>query len=131
VGPKGEENRRNCSSSNRVLIAELMQSDGAAPHPILNMTNVHMSIDAEERRPDAAAGNRTTKTALQQADPTPVSALSEFSYDNIYQLTQTLVDQSLAESYTYDAVGNRLTSVSPASYTYNASNQLTATSAAT
>jgi RHS repeat-associated protein len=90
-----------------------------------------MSIDAEERRPDAAAGNRTSKTGLQQADPTPVSVVSEYSYDNIYQLTQTLVDQSLAESYTYDAVGNRLTSISPPSYTYNSSNQLTPTSAAT
>jgi RHS repeat-associated protein len=80
---------------------------------------------------DDAAGKWLTKTALQQANPTPVSVLSEYSYDNIYQLTQTLVDQSLAESYTYDAVGNRLTSLDPASYTYNSSNQLTASSAAT
>ena len=54
-----------------------------------------------------------------------------YSYDPIYELTQAVVGGSLAESYTYDAVGNRLTSVSPASYTYNSSNQLTSSSAAT
>jgi RHS repeat-associated protein len=90
-----------------------------------------MFIYAKGREAYDAAGNRTSKTALQQADPTPVSVLSEYSYDNIYQLTQAVVGGNLAESYTYDAVGNRLTSVSPASYTYNSSNQLTATSAAT
>jgi RHS repeat-associated protein len=78
-----------------------------------------------------AAGNRTSKTALQQADPTPVSVTSSFSYDNIYQLTQAVVGGNLAESYSFDAVGNRLTSLDPASYTYNSSNQLTATSSAT
>ena len=36
-----------------------------------------------------------------------------------------------AEGYTYDAVGNRLTSAGPTSYNYNASNELTSTSAAT
>jgi len=78
-----------------------------------------------------AAGNRTSKTALQQADPNPVSVTSNYTYDNIYQLTQAVVGGNLAESFTYDAVGNRLTSVSPASYSYNSSNQLTSTSAAT
>ena len=78
-----------------------------------------------------AAGNRLTKTALQQADPNPVSVLSQYSYDSIYELTQAVVGGNLAESYSYDAVGNRLTSVSPASYTYNSSNQLTSSSAAT
>jgi len=78
-----------------------------------------------------AAGNRTSKTALQQADPTPVSVTSNYSYDNIYQLTQAVVGGNLAESYSFDAVGNRLTSVEPASYTYNSSNELTSTSSAT
>ncbi|MDR3677134.1 MAG: hypothetical protein P4N24_16710 [Acidobacteriota bacterium] len=76
-----------------------------------------------------AAGNRTSKTALQQADPNPVSVTSNYTYDNIYQLTQAVVGGNLAESYSFDVVGNRLTSVDPASYTYNSSNQLTSTSA--
>ena len=38
---------------------------------------------------------------------------------------------SLTEAYTYDAVGNRLTSAGPVSFNYNASNELTSTSAAT
>lgn len=77
------------------------------------------------------AGNRLTKTALQQADPDPVSVLSQYSYDDIYQLTQAVVGGSTAETYTYDAVGNRLTSAGPVSYSYNDSNELTSTSAAT
>ncbi|MGO8792469.1 MAG: RHS repeat-associated core domain-containing protein [Terriglobia bacterium] len=78
-----------------------------------------------------AAGNRLTKTAVQEASPNPVSVLSQYSYDNIYELTQAVVNSSVAESYSYDAVGNRLTSAGPTSYNYNASNELTSTSAAT
>ena len=78
-----------------------------------------------------AAGNRLTKTAVQQASPNPVSVLSQFSYDPIYELTQAVVGGTLAESYSYDPVGNRLTSVGPVTYDYNASNELTSTSAAT
>ena len=89
------------------------------------MVNGDIFINARDRKTYDAVGNRTSKTALQQADPTPVSVLSQYSYDPTYQLTQAVVGGSLAESYTYDAVGNRLTSLNPASYTYNSSNQLT------
>ena len=75
-----------------------------------------------------AAGNRLTKTAVQEASPNPISVLSQYSYD---QLTQAVVNGSVAEGYSYDAVGNRLTSAGPTSYNYNASNELTFTSAAT
>ena len=78
-----------------------------------------------------AAGNRLTKTTVQEASPNPVSVLSQFSYDNIYELTQAVVNGNVAEGYSYDAVGNRLTSAGPTSYNYNASNELTSTSAAT
>jgi RHS repeat-associated protein len=77
-----------------------------------------------------AAGNRTSKTAVQEANPNPVSVTSNYSYDPIYELTQAVVGGSLAESYSYDPVGNRLTSAGPASYNYNSSNELTSTSAA-
>jgi RHS repeat-associated protein len=46
-------------------------------------------------------------------------------------LTQAVVNGTGAESYSYDAVGNRLTSAGPTSYTYNSSNELTSSSAAT
>ena len=78
-----------------------------------------------------AAGNRLTKTAVQEASPNPVSVLSQYSYDPIYELTQAVVNGSVAEGYSYDAVGNRLTSAGPTSYNYNTSNELTSTSAAT
>jgi len=78
-----------------------------------------------------AAGNRISKTAVQQASPNPVSVTSNYSYDPIYELTQAVVGGTLAESFSYDAVGNRLTSAGPTSYNYNASNELTSTSAAT
>ena len=78
-----------------------------------------------------AAGNRTSKTAVQQASPNPVSVTSNYSYDAIYELTQAVVGGTLAESYSYDPVGNKLTSAGPISYSYNAPNELTSTSAAT
>jgi len=78
-----------------------------------------------------AAGNRTSKTAVQEASPNPVSVTSNYSYDPIYELTQAVVGGTLAESYSYDPVGNRLTSAGSTSFNYNASNELTSTSAAT
>ena len=42
-----------------------------------------------------------------------------------------MVNGSVTEGYTYDAVGNRLTSAGPTSYNYNSSNELTSDSAAT
>lgn len=50
------------------------------------------------------AGNRKSKTNLLN------SAVSNFNYDNVYQLTG--VTGPNPESYTYDPVGNRLTSQS-------------------
>jgi RHS repeat-associated protein len=72
-----------------------------------------------------------SKTAVQQGDSGPVTALSQYSYDSIYELTQAVVNGGVAESYSYDAVGNRLTSAGPTSYNYNTSNQLTSDSTAT
>jgi RHS repeat-associated protein len=94
------------------------------------MAKVHMRIDAKQRRCGGAEGNRLSKTAVQVGSPNPVSVLSQYSYDAIYELTQAVVNGSVAESYTYDAVGNRLTSAGPTSYNYNASNELTSSSVA-
>jgi RHS repeat-associated protein len=88
-------------------------------------------MNARERNGYDAAGNRTSKTAVQQVNSSPVAVTSNYSYDPINELTQAVVGGSLVESYSYDAVGNRLTSAGPTSYTYNSSNEITSTSAAT
>jgi hypothetical protein len=64
----------------------LAQSGSSASHLILNMTNVQMRNDAEERRCGDAEGNRLSKTAVQAGNPNPVSVLSQYSYDPIYEL---------------------------------------------
>jgi RHS repeat-associated protein len=67
------------------------------------------------------AGNRTSKTNY-------LNNISEgYTYDPIYQLTQVTQGASTTESYSYDAVGNRLSSQGVNPYSYNTSNQLTAT----
>ena len=67
------------------------------------------------------AGNRTSKT-------NHLNNITEgYTYDPIYQLTQVTQGASTTESYSYDAVGNRLSSLGVNPYSYNASNQLTAT----
>ena len=68
------------------------------------------------------AGNRTAKTD-QLANVT-----SNFTYDPIYELTQVTQATTTTESYSYDAVGNRLSSLGVSSYTNNSSNELTSTS---
>ena len=67
------------------------------------------------------AGNRISKT------PLPGALTYTYGYDPIYELLQATrsSDGHITEKYTYDAVGNRLTSPG-APYTYNTSNELTA-----
>ena len=70
------------------------------------------------------AGNRTAKGNFLDG------SMEQYTYDSLYQLTQALRNNAVSEAYTYDNVGNRLTSVSVPSHTYNSSNQLNATSTA-
>jgi YD repeat-containing protein len=71
------------------------------------------------------AGNRTAKTNY-------LNNISEqYTYDPIYQLTQVAHGTTTTESYSYDAVGNRLSSLGMSPYVYNSSNELTSTPAAT
>jgi YD repeat-containing protein len=71
------------------------------------------------------AGNRTSKLNL-------LNGVNEhYSYDALYQLTQVLQDANggtlTNESYSFDKVGNRLSSLGLDSWLYNSSNQLTST----
>ena len=56
------------------------------------------------------AGNRTAKTD-QRAGVT-----SNYGYDAIYQLTSVTQGINTTESYTYDPVGNRLSSLAVSPY---------------
>lgn len=67
------------------------------------------------------AGNRTTNTNYL------IGNASNYGYDALYELPG--VTGATNESYTYDAVGNRLSSASVSSCSYNSSNQLVSSSA--
>lgn len=66
-----------------------------------------------------AADNRTSRT------PLPSGTATNYAYDNLYQLMEVTQNSSTVESYSYDAVGNRLSSMGVSPYVYNASNELT------
>jgi RHS repeat-associated protein len=68
------------------------------------------------------AGNRTVKTN----DLNGIT--SNYTYDPLYELTQVTQGVSTTESYSYDAVGNRLSSSGVPTYNYNSSNELTSNS---
>jgi RHS repeat-associated protein len=68
------------------------------------------------------AGNRTSKTNYLNG------VTSNYGYDLLYELTQVTQGASTAESYSYDAVGNRLSSLGVPTYNYNALNELTSNS---
>src|SRR5262249_2335435 len=94
---------------------------------VLHQVNGGATIDGATYTLDAV-GNR--KTSLDQR----TGLQSNYSYDNIYQLTQVTqgaAGTSLTESYTYDLVGNRQNSLASSLHTVNDANELTATSAAT
>src|SRR5713226_9013402 len=67
------------------------------------------------------AGNRTSRT------PQPSGTASNYAYDAIYELTGVTQNSTTTESYTYDPVGNRLSSLGVSPYTNNTSNELTST----
>ena len=48
-----------------------------------------------------------------------------YTFDNIYQLTLVKQGTTTNESYSYDLVGNRLSSLGVSPYQYNPSNELT------
>jgi RHS repeat-associated protein len=68
-----------------------------------------------------AAGNRTSK-ADQLAGVT-----TNYGYDQIYELLSATQGGNTTESYTYDPVGNRLSSLGVSPYTYNPSNEMVST----
>src|SRR5262249_35069125 len=72
-----------------------------------------------------AAGNRTAKTNQLN------NITEQYTYDPLYQLTKVTQGTTTTESYNYDSVGNRLSSLGVTSYSYSPSNELTANSAAT
>jgi RHS repeat-associated protein len=53
---------------------------------------------------------------------------SSYRYDPLYELTQVTQGASTTESYSYDPVGNRLSSSGVPTYNYNSSNELTSNS---
>ena len=65
-----------------------------------------------------SAGNRTAKSDLYAGMTT------NYGYDAIYELLNATQAGSTTESYTYDPVGNRLTDLGSASWSYNTSNEL-------
>ena len=71
------------------------------------------------------AGNRTAKTNYLN------NTTENYTYDPLYQLTQVTQGTTTTESYSYDAVGNRLSSLGMSPYAYNSSNELTSTPSAT
>ena len=68
-----------------------------------------------------AVGNRTAKTDNR------TNVTTSYGYDAIYQLTSATQNGTATESYSYDAVGNRLSALASAGWSYNASNELTST----
>jgi RHS repeat-associated protein len=71
------------------------------------------------------AGNRTARTNYLN------NITEQYTYDPLYQLTQVTQGTTTTESYSYDAVGNRLSSLNMSPYAYNSSNELTSTPNAT
>jgi YD repeat-containing protein len=70
-------------------------------------------------------GNRTSK------GNSLTGVTENYGYDAIYELTQVVQGANTTESYSYDPVGNRLSSLGLSPYSYNVSNELTSTPSAT
>jgi RHS repeat-associated protein len=82
-----------------------------------------------------AAGNRTSKADQLAGVTTDLPGSTSrrpgspviYGYDQIYQLLSATQGGNTTESYTYDPVGNRLSSLGVSPYTYNPSNEMVST----
>jgi RHS repeat-associated protein len=72
-----------------------------------------------------SAGNRTSKADYY------AGVTSNYAYDAIYELTGVTQGTNTTESYSYDPVGNRLSSLGVSPYSVNVSNELSSTPNAT
>jgi RHS repeat-associated protein len=70
------------------------------------------------------ANNRKTRTDKR------LGTTLTYGYDNIYELLSAKQGTTTKETYTYDAVGNRLSSLGVSPYVNNTSNELTSTPSA-
>ncbi|MBI2908789.1 MAG: DUF2380 domain-containing protein, partial [Chloroflexi bacterium] len=72
--------------------------------------------------------NAGIRTAVQD-----LAGAESYTYDNLYRITGVTYSDQTAQSYTYDAVGNRLTRVQggTTSYTYDNGDRMTAAGSAT
>ena len=68
------------------------------------------------------AGNRISKGNYLNG------VTSNYTYDPLYELTQVTQRGSTTETYSYDVVGNRLSSSGVPNYNYNLSNEMTSNS---
>lgn len=78
-------------------------------------------MPAGSRLPPSYDGAGNRKTRVDKRTNTTLT----FGYDNIYQLLTAKQGSTTKESYTYDLVGNRLSSLGVSPYNYNSSNELT------
>jgi YD repeat-containing protein len=70
------------------------------------------------------ANNRKTRTDNR------TNVTMTYAYDNLYQLLSAKQGTTTKETYTYDPVGNRLSSLGVSPYVNNTSNELTSTPSA-
>jgi RHS repeat-associated protein len=71
------------------------------------------------------AGYRTARTNYLN------NITEQYTYDPLYQLTQVTQGATTTESYSYDAVGNRISSLGMSPYAYNSTNELISTPSVT
>jgi YD repeat-containing protein len=79
--------------------------------------------------PALALGARPYSIGLRQTLADPQTTVIHYTYDPLYRLTQASYSTSQNFTYTYDAVGNRLTETGPGgakTYTYDDADRLTA-----
>jgi RHS repeat-associated protein len=89
------------------------------PKPGPTETSAGFSLDGTDNLIDAPpAGNRLSRQDYQ------TGTTSNFAYDAIYQLLQVTQSGQPTETYSYDDVGNRLSSLGVSPYSYDNSNEL-------
>ncbi len=95
----------------------LSVTHGTSGHGATTLDGASYTVDT--------AGNRTSRT------PLPGGTATNYAYDAVYELLSATQGSTTKESYSYDKVGNRLSSLGVPSYVYNNSNELTSSSLST
>ena len=124
TNPQGDTTRYSYNSLNRII--KKSRANGIYTDISYDSINRLLSVTNKNSGDSVISDyNYTYDNSTNRISMTTSSGASNYSYDSIYQLLQATYSSASSETYTYDAVHNRITSEEHGNWSYDNNNRLT------